>query len=122
MGAKKFLLKTLVAGAVIGGVAAMLKKMKENGQMDELETTADRIKNKVVKQAKKLGKLTKSAYENIVDTTVAEYRGVKALSENDLEDLGDELKASWEDIQEVLMSAKEDVANDIKKAVKKKRA
>jgi hypothetical protein len=52
--------------------------------------------------AKQLGKLSRSAYDKIVDTTVAEYRGVKALSESELTELKDELKMHWTDVQKIL--------------------
>ena len=49
--------------------------------------------------AKSVGKLTKTAYGKIVDTTVAEFRGVKDLSEEELSELRSELKNSWDGVK-----------------------
>jgi hypothetical protein len=107
MGTKKSFVKGLAAGAVLGAVAALISTMKEkDAKAEELRRTGERIRDKVAAHAKKLGKLSKSAYGKIVDTTVAEYRGVKALSEQELKELKDELKASWGDVQKMLKGRK----------------
>lgn len=107
MGSKKSFVKGLAAGAVLGAVAALLHGVQEKGKKTEdLERAAMRIKDKVASHAKKLGKLTKAAYGTIVDTTVAEYRGVKALSESELKELKAELKAGWTDVQAMLKGRK----------------
>lgn len=103
MGSKKSFVKGLAAGAVLGAVAAMLHSMTDKDKkMHDLEKAAMRIKDKVASHAKKLGKLSKAAYETIVDTTVAEYRGVKALTEDELMELKKELKSSWGDVKTMI--------------------
>lgn len=107
MGTKKSFVKGLAAGAVLGAVAALMSTMKEKDKKSqELQRTATRIKDKVAAHAKKLGKLSKAAYGKIVETTVAEYRGVKALTEDELKELKDELKASWKDVEWLVKSKK----------------
>lgn len=103
MASKKGFVKLLALGAVLGGVAAMMHGMKDKHEkVDELEKAAKRIKDKMAKHAKTLGHLTKEAYGTIVDATVSEYRGMKALSEDELKDMSKELKASWKDVKEVM--------------------
>lgn len=103
MGTKKSFVKGLAAGAVLGAVAAIMHTMQDRDKKaQELQKSAMRIKDKVAAHAKKLGKLTKTAYGKIVETTVAEYRGVKALSEDELSELRNELKAGWTDVQRML--------------------
>ena len=64
MGSKKSFVKGLAAGAVLGAVAAMLHSMTDKDKkMHDLEKAAMRIKDKVASHAKKLGKLSKAAYE-----------------------------------------------------------
>lgn len=107
MGTKKSFIKGLAAGAVLGAVAALVSTMKEKDKKaQEMQRTATRIKDKVAAHAKKLGKLSKAAYGKIVETTVAEYRGVKALTEDELKELKDELKASWKDVEGLVRSKK----------------
>lgn len=99
----KGFIKGLAAGAVLGAVAALMHTVQDKDKKaKELEKVALRIKDKVAAHAKKLGKLTKVAYGKIVETTVAEYRGVKALSEEELDELRDELKGSWKGVQEMM--------------------
>ncbi len=107
MGAKKLLVKGLALGAVLGAVAALINEMKDRDiSAKEVTAAAERIKTKVGKHAKKLGSLTKEAYGSIVDTTVAEYRGVKALTEDELKDLAKELKGSWKEVQAMMRKPK----------------
>ncbi len=104
---KKIFVKGLALGAVLAGVAALIHEMKDRElNTKEMKKAAIRIKTKVAKHAKTLGKLSKSAYGKIVDTTVGEFRGVKALSAGELEDLKDELKASWEDVRKMVSKKK----------------
>ena len=103
MGAKK-LIRTLAMGAILAGAASLAVSMKDEKnrkKAKELGKAALAIKGRVAKHAVKLGKLSKSAYGKIVDTTVAEYRGVKALSEGELDELKTELKAGWEDVRQI---------------------
>ena len=107
MPSKKSFVKAFAAGAVLAAVAALIHEMKDRDiKAKGLAKPAMRIKDKVVKHAKKLGRLSKSSYDTIVDTTVAEYRGVKALSEDELKELKGELKAGWKDIREMLNKKK----------------
>ena len=107
MGTKKSFVKGLAAGAVLGAVAAIMHTMQDKDKKgQELQKTAMKIKDKVAAHAKKLGKLTKTAYGKIVETTVAEYRGVKALSEDELSELRSDLKAGWTDVQKMLNKKK----------------
>lgn len=108
MGLKK-IVKGLAAGAVLAAVASLIVSMKEERNKKaakELGKVAHEIKERVAKHAKKLGKLSRSAYNKIVETTVAEYRGVKALSETDLSDMKKELKDSWSDVHRIFNARK----------------
>lgn len=107
MGSKKAFVKGLAAGAVLGAVAAMLHSIKDKDKAaKDLQKAATRIKDKVSGHAKHLGKLSKAAYDKIVDTTVAEYRGVKALTEDELDELKKELKAGWSDVKSMVEKRK----------------
>lgn len=107
MASAKSFIKGLAAGAVLGAVAALMSTMQDKDKKaKQLKVTALKLQAKVADRAKKLGKLSKSAYEKIVDTTVAEFRGVKALSEQELAELRDELKSSWETVATMMKSKK----------------
>jgi gas vesicle protein len=103
MGSAKSFVKGLAAGAVLAAVAKLVMEMKSDDKKTKtLKKTAHQVMDKVVTHAKKLSKLSKSAYEQIVDTTVAEYRGVKALTEDDLKELKKELKTHWSQVKEAM--------------------
>jgi len=107
MSSKKSFVKGLAAGAVLGAVAAMLHSIKDKDKAaQDLKKSASRISDKVANHAKRLGKLSKAAYDKVVDTTVAEYRGVKALTEDELDELKKELKAGWSDVKEMVEKRK----------------
>lgn len=100
MGKHKGFVKGLAAGAVLGAVASVLMSMEHKDEKKAaLAKVANRVKTRVVQHSKSIGKLTKSAYNKIVDTTVAEFRGVKDLSEAELKELRAELRDSWGDVK-----------------------
>lgn len=104
MGTAKSFVKGLAAGAVLAAVGALVMSMKDGGdkKTKEMKKTAKDIMDRTVTHAKKLGKLTKSSFDKVVDTTVAEYRGVKALTEDELDELKKELKSHWKDVQKIM--------------------
>lgn len=97
----KGFLKGVVAGSVLGAIVVAASRMKASEKKALTKTLAD-VQRKIASHSKRIGSLTRSAYEKIVDTAVAEYRGVKALSEKDLDDLRAELKASWKDVKKMV--------------------
>jgi gas vesicle protein len=103
MGSKKSFVKGLAAGAVLAAAASLIMDMREGkGQKAKaLKKAATDIGGKVAVHAMRLGTLSKSAYAKVVDTAIAEYRGVKALSDEDLRDLKAELKGGWSDLKAI---------------------
>lgn len=108
MGTKKSFIKGLAAGAVLAAAAQLYMEMKDSKNtttkdLKKLKKAAEEISARVAKRAKRMGKLTKAAYGKIVDTTVAEYRGMRLLSEDELMELKDELKEGWEDMHGMIL-------------------
>jgi gas vesicle protein len=102
-GSAKSFVKGLAAGAVLGAVAALVHNMDNKHEKAEvMQKAAERIKNKVAKRAKEMGKLTKSAYNNIVDATIVEFKELKDVSSEEMDELQGELKASWSEVEGVL--------------------
>ncbi|MFH2062933.1 MAG: hypothetical protein ABIJ46_02145 [bacterium] len=100
MGKHSGLIKGLAVGTVLGAVAHLVMSIEHKDEKKAaIAKAADRIRRRVMAHAKSVGKLTKSAYGKIVDTTVAEFRGVKDLSDDELNDLKTELKSGWETIK-----------------------
>lgn len=97
MGKKISFVKGLAAGAVIASAAALIMDLRDGkGQKGkQLQKAVTDIGKKVAHHALRVGKLSKSAYGKIVDTTVAEYRGAKALSAEDVREMKAELKEGW---------------------------
>ena len=104
MGSKKSFVKGIAAGAVLAAAASLIMEMRGEGNVHakEFKNVAKKIGDRVTKKALRLGKLSKSAYNNIVDTTIHEYRGVKALSEEELLELRMELRGSWNELKSLV--------------------
>lgn len=116
MASTKSFIKGLAAGAVLGAVAAVVTSLENKDEkMADLQKAADRIKGKVAKHAREMGKLSKTAYHGIVNKTIEEYRGLKHLSEQELGELKADLKDSWTDVEKVVKGAKKPAAPVAKK-------
>jgi len=101
----KGFVKGLAAGALLGAVASIIMGMEENARdekMTAVKKAASDISKRVMSHAKSLGKVSKAAYHKIVDTSVAEYRGAKSLSDSDIAELKKELKAEWLRLQKIM--------------------
>jgi hypothetical protein len=100
-------IKGLAAGAVLGAAASYLSHLAgDEKSVKALKKVADDVRERIVKHAKELGKLTKAAYNQIVETTVAEYTGAKALSETELAQLKKDLKAGWKELEREMKKRK----------------
>lgn len=105
MASKMGFVKGLAAGAVLGAVASVIASMNEKERDEKLhaiKVAAMDIKTRVDDHAKSLGKLSKAAYEKIVDATVAEYRGLATLSEGELKHLKKDLLAGWKQVEKIV--------------------
>ena len=103
MASPKSFIKGIAAGVVLSAAASVILLMKsKNKKTEMLRETAKDILARVSKRAATLGALTKSAYHSIVETTLAEYKGIKVLSDDELKELKAELRASWSDVQKIL--------------------
>lgn len=87
---KGIALATLVTAAV-----ALAHALKKNKKAKLLKAAAQDAKETVMAHAKKLGGVSKKAYDRIVDTVVAEYGQMRTLSKQELGELTGELKAGW---------------------------
>ena len=108
-------------GAVLAGVATLAIKMrdeKNQKKAKDMAKHAQMVTTKVVKHAQKLGKLTKTAYNQIVDTTIGEYKEMHGLTTSELKELKTELKDSWTDVQSIMTECKPAKKSSPKKAKK----
>jgi hypothetical protein len=124
MGKAKSFVKGLVIGAVLGAVAEVVHSTKhKEAKSKALQAVARKIKDDVAHHAKRFGSLTKAAFMEIVDMTVAEYGAAKALSEKEMKDLAVDLKDSWTQVQHVVKGPKPAAKKaPAKKAPAKKKA
>jgi len=106
MGAAKKMAKGLAAGALLGAVAAMIVSAAKKDPGAKASTMAAKsVAKKVGAHAKKIGKITKGAYDAIVETTMAEARGAKQLSKGELDELRKELTKSWKELSAMFTSS-----------------
>lgn len=99
----KFLLGAGVSAAVAAGVLAFLtqnpkgKKMLKDGKKHLAEIT-----NLVVRRSEQLSKISKVAYEHIVDEVVTQYQEQKNLSTAAADELAAQLKKEWNAVKREL--------------------
>ena len=107
MASMKSFIKGLMAGAVLGAVGALAMSIDKNDKRVKLlKKTVEDIMDVVGKKAVALGQLSRSAYNKIVDTTVAEYKIAANFSEDELKELSRDLKDSWTDIAKIFKNKK----------------
>jgi uncharacterized protein HemX len=76
------------------------------------------MKADVIKEAKKLEKVSQKDIARIVDKATAAYSGVRSIDKKDLEGASRELKKHWKSVESEIQSLQKKVAT-AKKAVKK---
>jgi hypothetical protein len=97
MGKKISFVKGLAAGAVLAAAASLIMDMRDGkGQKaKQVQKTVMDIGKKVARHAMHIGKLSKEAHLKIIDTVIAEHRGARALSKDDVREIKAELKEGW---------------------------
>lgn len=87
-------------GALLGTAAALLfapqagKKTRK-----ELQKMSEEVSSMVSTELPKLKKMSKEAYEELVDNTVKEYGKKKKLAETMWMDLSKTLKGQWKEVE-----------------------
>lgn len=84
--------------AAIGGYFLFgSKNAKKNRQ--KIEDGIESAKNEVMTRIKKIKKLTKAKYDEIVDDIADKYSAIKEFGQEKADELRDELKSKWEEIE-----------------------
>ncbi|MEK9152515.1 MAG: hypothetical protein AAB692_04060 [Patescibacteria group bacterium] len=103
MGKKISLFKILAVGAVLAGVAKVAMSIKNDDKKSkEMIKLAKRIKESVSDHAAKVGKMSKTTYDNLVDTAMNQLENIKDLSGSEVKTLKRELKRGWSSIKSLL--------------------
>ncbi len=102
MSAKSFL-KGATIGAIVASVAAILcapqAGKKSRKEVTKLATT---LAKKINVQALSMKKLSKSAYDEIVTQSLADYGKGKSVAKEYYDEVAKILKNNWKEIKEVL--------------------
>ena len=96
--AKKMLGKGLAIATLVAAAVALAHALKKNKKAKLLKAAMLDAKAAVIAHAKKLKGVSKKSYAKIVDTVMAEYRGMKTLSKEEMAELSGELKEGWREI------------------------
>ena len=89
-------LKALFAGLALGALFGALIDPERRNKAKKL---FQELRVKVTERAKNLSSVSKEAYENMVDATVAEYKQMRSLTFEEVGHVTKELKDAWEDIR-----------------------
>jgi hypothetical protein len=120
---KKSQKKALAVGAGVAAVAAaaagayMLTGKNAKNRKKVAKWAGD-MKDDVVKQLDKAGKVSKATYNKIIDTTAKNYKGLKNVSAEELAMVAGELKDSWGMISDGMSAATKTVRKVVPTASK----
>lgn len=93
---KHVMLKGVALATLVTAAVSLVHLLKKNKKSRMLKKAAEDAKASVIAHAKRLGTVSKKSYAKIVDTVLAEYRNMKALSKDEIADLSYELKEGWQ--------------------------
>ena len=117
--------KLAVIGASLAGIAAGAyyffgkdaKKHQKHAKAWALKMKAD-----VIEKLEQAREITEPVYHEIIDTIAKEYvKGMKA-SKGEVDAMAMDLKKHWKSISRLAKAAKNEIAKDAKKVVKKVQA
>lgn len=75
---------------------------------------AEKAKKQIVAQLKAMEKVTKSSYNQAVDSVAKQYKELKNVDPKELQDLTKELKGHWDSITKEVSSAAKEVVKQAK--------
>jgi gas vesicle protein len=95
--------KGIALGAVLGSLATIVMRDEHRTEKAKAaKKVADTVQKKVVEHLLAVGKVTKSAFDKVVEATLAEFRDVKELSSDELKELKKEFKDTWRQMHDAM--------------------
>ncbi len=103
-------LKAGLIGAGLGAAAAWFLYATETGKekREELVALADRIKDEVVDEAKKLKEDSEPSIHAVIDTVVSKYKSAKNVDPAVLGKIVTDLKTRWNEVKSQFDNSSED--------------
>jgi gas vesicle protein len=96
---KKSLLKGILLGLAVGGVAGVLLAPKSGKQTrQDLKKAYKSTSRDIAKKINSIEDLTKSKYDQIVDSVLTEYQKLDPITKEQLESLKTILNNKWNEI------------------------
>lgn len=96
---KKSLLKGILLGLAVGGVAGVLLAPKSGKQIrQDLKKAYKSTSRDIAKKINSIEDLTKSKYDQIVDSVLTEYQKLDPITKEQLESLKTILNNKWNEI------------------------
>ncbi len=109
---KKFVRCLAALAAVGAGVAAVHVLTTRCKKGRDFRGAAEKVRDHVAARMAKIGKVTQRSYGKIVDAAVDEYRTMKTLSKQEMEELSAELKGDWQGIRAIFKNAVDETSED----------
>lgn len=114
--------KGLIAGAIFGIAAGIFMSSRDGKKMAKnLEAQAKGIEAKLRGEFKKKTDLTKSAYDESIDSVLAYYLKSKKIAKTELPALKRYLEDKWSLVKDELGAVRKEQVAEAKKKVAKKR-
>lgn len=118
---KSNVVKYAVIGASLAGLAATAyfffgPKGKQNRQ--HVKAWAIKMKAEVIEKLELAQEITEPIYHEIIDTVAKEYKHGKKASQEEIEELANDLKKHWKSMNKLAIAAKKEAAQDASRVVK----
>ncbi len=96
----KGMLGMALAGLVAGAVAGVLLAPKSGAETrEDIKRVAERMRGDIVGRLDKLSRVTRSAYDEVVNTVVREYQDTKEVTGEQAAKIKDELAKSYDRVK-----------------------
>jgi len=92
-----FISGALVATAIAGYALFVSKDAKDN--RDRVEDWVDDAKAEALSKIKKVKRLSRRKYDEIIDTVSDKYSKIKEVGQNKADEFCEELKSRWDEIE-----------------------
>jgi gas vesicle protein len=96
---KKFLIKGAVLGVILGTIGGIFFNQKSGrDNREKMKKAAKKVMARIIAEIGPASELTKKHYDKIVGKVIADFREDKIMSAEAWEEIGEELKERWKEI------------------------
>ncbi len=116
----KGILGAAILGLAAGALAGVLFAPKSGKETrSDLMKLAEKMRDDIQHKISQLGKVTRAAYDEVVNTVVSQYEETKEITKEQAQKLKEDFGQSYDRIKTVAEGAVEEVEEQTRKATRK---